>query len=83
MSPEQQHRLEEVFSAARNLPPLELVAFLDRACAGDAELRRQADSLLAAHKEAGRFLQPTVALSPASVPFEKSGDRIGRYKLLE
>jgi eukaryotic-like serine/threonine-protein kinase len=83
MSPDQEHRLEEVFSAARNLPPLEQAAFLERACGGDAELRRQADSLLAAHEQAGQFLQPTVALSPASAPFEKPGDRIGRYKLLE
>ena len=63
MSPDQEHRLEEIFSAARNLPPLEQVAFLDRACGDDAELRRQADSLLAAHEQAGRFLQPTIALS--------------------
>jgi eukaryotic-like serine/threonine-protein kinase len=63
MSPDQEHRLEEIFSAARNLPPRERTAFLERACGGDAELRRQADSLLAAHEQAGQFLRPTVVLS--------------------
>jgi hypothetical protein len=53
MSPDQERRLEEIFSAARDLPPLEQSAFLDAACGGDAGLRRQADSLLAAHEQAG------------------------------
>jgi len=62
MSPDQEHRLEEVFSAARDLPPLERSAFLERACGGDAELRRQTDSLLAAHEQ--RF--PISEMSGAS-----------------
>jgi serine/threonine protein kinase/WD40 repeat protein len=83
MSPDQERRLEEIFSAARNLPPPERTAFLERACGGDAALRQQADSLLAAHEQAGQFLQPTVLVPAPNAPFEKSGDRIGRYKLLE
>ena len=83
MSLDQEHRLEEVFSAARDLPPQERAAFLERACGGDAELRRQADSLLAAHDQAGHFLQPTVVLSTPNALAGKYGDRIGRYKLLE
>ena len=53
MSPDQERRLEEIFSAARELPPRERTTFLDSACGGDAELRRQADSLLAAHEQCG------------------------------
>ena len=83
MSHEQEHRLEEIFSAARDLPPQERRTFLEKACGGDAELRRQADSLLAAHEQAGQFLQPTVVLSTSSAPVEKPANRIGRYKLLE
>jgi len=83
MSLDPEHRLEEIFNAARKLPPQERAAFLERACGGDAELRRQADSLLAAHDQAGQFLQPTVALSTPNALVGKSGDRIGRYKLLE
>jgi hypothetical protein len=83
MSHDQEHRLEEVFSAAHGLPPLERAAFLEQTCGGDAELRRQADSLLTAHDQSGQFLQPTVALSTPNALVGKSGDRIGRYKLLE
>jgi eukaryotic-like serine/threonine-protein kinase len=63
MSLDQEHRLEEIFSAARDLPPRERAVFLDRACGGDAELRQQADSLIAAYEQAGQFLQPPVVLS--------------------
>ncbi len=76
MSPDQEHRLEKIFSAARDLPPLEREAFLERACGGDAQLRQAADSLLSAHEQAGQFLQPTVALPIPDALAGKSGDRI-------
>ena len=66
MSPDQERRLEEIFSAARKLPPQKRAAYLEEACGVDAELRRQADSLLAAHDQAGQFLQSTVAVSAPS-----------------
>jgi len=37
MSPDQERRLEEIFSAARDLPPQERAAFLERAYGSDAE----------------------------------------------
>ena len=56
--------------------------FLDLACAGDGELRREVESLVAAHLAADSFLKPRMVpdLGP---PAENPGDRIGRYKLLE
>ena len=51
MSLDQKRRLEEVFAAARDLHLLEPTAFLERVCGGDAELCRNADSPLAAHKQ--------------------------------
>ncbi len=75
--------LEAAFSEA-----LEIAAgpgrdeYLDRACAGDAELRRQVESLLALHDRGPRFLEsPTV--SYASEPAEPVGSSIGPYKLME
>jgi len=41
--------------------PAERRAYLDRACAGDAELRREVESLLAAHAGAGDFLDRPAA----------------------
>ena len=73
MSPDQERRREEIFSAARNLPPQKRAAFLAQACGGDADLRRQADWLLAAHDWAGQFLRPTVALSASNALVGKSG----------
>jgi serine/threonine protein kinase len=55
-------------------------AFLDRACAGDEALRREIDSLLAAHDEAGEFLSlPAVAAGAASAEVR----RFGPYRVLD
>ncbi len=48
-------RLEELFHRAAELPPDRIEAFLDAECDGDAELRGQVASLLAAATEAGGF----------------------------
>ena len=86
-----------VFSAARRLPPAERAPYLDRACAGDAALRRRVEELLRADEDAEGFLQKpapgaqrpedapaasTLVLNVAATE-EKAGDRIGRYKLLQ
>jgi len=51
MSTDSEHRLEESFSATRDLGPPERAACLSRAGGGDPTLRRQADSLPAAHEQ--------------------------------
>jgi eukaryotic-like serine/threonine-protein kinase len=46
-----------IFLAALEIAdPAERTAYLDRACAGDAALRRQVEALLAAHEREGHFL---------------------------
>jgi serine/threonine protein kinase/tetratricopeptide (TPR) repeat protein len=58
--------------------------YLDRACGDDPVLRREVESLLAAHEQAGEFMNTGAMVGSApSVPTEKAGDRIGRYRLLE
>ena len=47
----------DIFLAALDLPAPERGAFLDRACANDAELRRLVEELLLSHDEAGSFLE--------------------------
>jgi eukaryotic-like serine/threonine-protein kinase len=51
MTPEQYERLTELFHAAREIAPDERAVFLDQASAGDADLRRELESLLAAHEQ--------------------------------
>ena len=50
-------QIEAVFEAAQELTPDEHGAFLDRACAGDADLRQEVESLLRAATNT-RFLEP-------------------------
>jgi serine/threonine protein kinase/tetratricopeptide (TPR) repeat protein len=68
--------------------PEERAAFLDKACAGDAERRARVEALLQAYAAAGNFLEgepqqeqnlPTVAEPVA----ERPGTVIGPYKLIE
>jgi WD40 repeat protein/serine/threonine protein kinase len=79
-----------LLNAALELRPEERVAYLDKACAGDADLRKRVEGLLQAHEQVGDFLEtPPTGLEPAktvrvSVPLaEKPGDKIGHYKLLQ
>src|SRR5438552_5114538 len=92
-------KVRELFVAAVGVPPERWAAFLDEACGGRAELRREVWDLLQAHREAGSFLnQPLAQLSPeealAATPgpleapaspatVEGPGTVIGPYKLLE
>src|SRR5580658_9523437 len=83
-------RERAVFDAARRLPAEQRAGYLDQACAGDAALRQNVESLLRASDEAGPFLQnPAVPAGPRGTirlilePAEKPRDQIGRYKLLQ
>src|SRR4051794_29975638 len=63
-------------------------AFLEKACAGQPDLRRRVEVLLGAHREAGTG-QHQPAESPAPGPVEgtdpapRPGTVIGPYKLLQ
>jgi non-specific serine/threonine protein kinase/serine/threonine-protein kinase len=79
-----------VFQAALARPPESRPAFLDEACDGDAELRRELEGLLAAHEDAGGFLSTPAGLPPTSaagaVPAPGPGaapQRIAAYKILD
>jgi hypothetical protein len=45
MTSNKRSRVEEVLAAALDRQPSERVAFLERACGGDAEFRREVESL--------------------------------------
>jgi serine/threonine protein kinase/WD40 repeat protein len=78
-----------LFTAARELTdPIQRQAFLDQACDGDPKLRQRLEEMLGSKTEAEQFFAAgTMKLElEATARFlvtEKSGDRIGRYKLLE
>ena len=65
----------------------ERAAFLDKACAGDGDVRAQVEGLLKAHSQAGDFLEepaigPSVTLGDPHLT-EGPGTIISRYKILE
>ncbi len=83
--------IDSIFSAAVELESAsERVAYLDRACGRDPELRGRVDKLLAAQARAGSFMEDSddpdatidrpVAGQPGS---EQPGTEIGPYKLLQ
>ncbi len=76
-------RVREVFAEATALPEGERAAYLDRACAGNTELREEVESLLTAAASEPDFLSaPTIGGPGGSGP-EAVGSRIGSYKLLQ
>jgi non-specific serine/threonine protein kinase/serine/threonine-protein kinase len=72
-------RLKEVLQAALEEPPDSRMQFLDRVCAGEDALRREVESLLAAHEDAAGFLSRPAA--ETGVPMAE-GRRIGAYRVL-
>ncbi len=68
MVPPRWARVKEVLGTALDLPPGERAAFLDEACAGDAALRTEVDSLIAAEDASGDFIVEPVLRVPTSAP---------------
>lgn len=77
-------RIEDLFHGAVDLEPGARAAFLERECAGDEELLREVQSLLAADSDANRFLgndqrdEVAAGLINGQLP-----RRLGPYRLLE
>ena len=72
-------REQELFHACLDLPATQRVAYLDRACGADADLRARLERLLVAHARAenGTFSPPLHALIP-----EDLADSIGPYRFV-
>jgi serine/threonine protein kinase/tetratricopeptide (TPR) repeat protein len=96
-TPERWQQLEQLLDAALDTPPDERTAWLDSACAGDAELRADVERLLRACVESEHFLQePGQAFAApildslasednlaADLHSVTPGGRIGPYRIIE
>lgn len=80
--PHEWRRLEDLFYEALNLAPDERPAFLERACAGDAVLRKDLDSLLAASGQSLGFLRRPAEEAARQVALDPVSRRIGAYRVL-
>lgn len=77
-------RLEDVFHRAAALPPSARPAFLDRECAGDSELRAQAESLLLHDAPSGAMIQDAIQHEAEVITTADEyliGRRIGPYRV--
>jgi eukaryotic-like serine/threonine-protein kinase len=57
MTPQQYERLTELFHAALEIAPDERAAFLDQVSDGDVDVRRELESLLAAHEQGAEYTE--------------------------
>src|SRR5690349_10661983 len=91
MTEERRRRIEEIVLALLEAERTERAAQLDRACAGDSELRHEVESMLAQESEANRFLETPAlegaarALAASLPPGEDavSGQVVSHYRILE
>jgi serine/threonine protein kinase/Tfp pilus assembly protein PilF len=87
MTPERWKKIGEIYHAALELSPSQRDSFLDGACAGNEELRREVESLIAAEGHAGDFLQAPALKDAAEIltPEESPtlvGKKFGNYRIL-
>ena len=87
MKPEQWSQVEQLYHAALEHAPNERAAYLEQACAGDAALRREVESLLGYDAQAADFIeQPAVAFAAEDLADEQStmqlGQHISHYQIL-
>ncbi|HKG13610.1 MAG TPA: protein kinase [Pyrinomonadaceae bacterium] len=73
MSPERWQKVDRVFKSALELPTEERAAFVERACAGDAELRAEVSSLIEHDREASLLERP--AAEEATRLLAEEGER--------
>ncbi len=84
MTPERWRTVDELFDAALARPSGERAAFLAEACADDAALRQEVESLLRFHEPEDGFLEDLPAALAADVVAgrdEWAGRRFGHYQI--
>jgi len=87
MTPERWRQVEALYHGAVEQPPARRPAWLGEACAGDAELRRDVESLLAQRSPAVGTLDGTALVAAAELAGDRSvtlapGRRLGTYEIL-
>ena len=90
MSSDDWRKLEDIFQKALDLAPGEREPYIIEACAGDMDLQRRVEELLAQYDEAGDFLDEPVydstgagALAVLLDEDPVIGQRVGAYKVIK
>jgi serine/threonine protein kinase/tetratricopeptide (TPR) repeat protein len=87
MTPERWQQLKRIFQSALERNPAERSAFLSQACADDAALRSEVESLISSHDQAGDSIE-AMAVEAATEMLSTNqtdsivGKQIGHYQVL-
>jgi non-specific serine/threonine protein kinase/serine/threonine-protein kinase len=78
MTPERWAQVKRLLQEALDVPEAGRAAWLETAAGGDAALRAEVESLLAAHRDASGFLD-----EPPPLPPLQPGARVGPYQIVQ
>src|SRR2546423_7454397 len=86
MEPELWQRITDLFDEAMTRGPKERTAFLEEACEGDRDLRKQVERLVKSHEKSGDFLESSAfAVAPELLTDDRAGasvgELIGHYRI--
>jgi len=86
MEPELWQRIIDLFDEAMTRGPKERIAFLEEACEGDRNLRKQVERLVKSHERSGDFLESSAfAVAPELLTDDRAGasvgELIGHYRI--
>lgn len=86
MNAERWKRVNELFQLAADRAPEERDTFLEDACHGDGDLRREVQSLLASHERAENFIEsPAFEVAPELLTNDMAsatvGELVGHYRI--
>ncbi len=86
MEPELWQRITDLFDEAMTRGPNERIAFLEEACEGDRDLRKQVERLVKSHEKSGDFLESSAfAVAPELLTDDRVGasvgELIGHYRI--
>ncbi len=83
MDPERWQQIDKLLGEALEREPRDRRIFLEQACAGDAELRKEVEALLEAHEKAGSFVERPALDLIAQQPRQSLVERkLGPYEIL-
>lgn len=78
MTPERWAQVKQAFQSALELAPDERGIYLDGFCAAEPELRKEVESLLRHHHEAGTVMDHPAKVTPELIPGDENDPWIGR-----
>jgi serine/threonine protein kinase/Flp pilus assembly protein TadD len=83
MTPDRWQQIDKLYYAVLELEPHERLPFLDQACGDDADVRREVESLLSSHDQAGNFLaSPALEVAAHGLAKDQAGPLIARKSMI-